>query len=145
MPRSLVVDVVNIVERTAAPANHQGVRFPVATNGNFTVATNTWGRRVRGHIECLQTWRPFRASAGARSNGFWEVIARPDGINQWAYKGFALYTHTGDTAPGQNRWQGTYVFADLDGSSENLHRAATLADIGNAGGGAGVYWNIAKP
>ena len=40
MPRSLVVDVVNIVERRAAPANHQGVRFSVATNGKFTVATN---------------------------------------------------------------------------------------------------------
>ena len=39
-PRSLVVDVVNIVERRAAPANHQGVRFSVATNGKFTVATN---------------------------------------------------------------------------------------------------------
>ena len=43
MPRSLVVDVVNIVERRAAPANHQGVRFSVATNGNFTVATNIGG------------------------------------------------------------------------------------------------------
>ena len=40
MPRSLVVDVVNIVERRAAPANHQGGRFSVATNGKFTVATN---------------------------------------------------------------------------------------------------------
>ena len=107
------------------------------------------GKRLGGDacadIECLQAWRPFRARADARSNGFWEIVARPDGINQWAYKGFALYTHVGDTAPGQNRGQGTYAFADLDGSSENLHRAATLADIGNAGGGAGVYWNIAKP
>ena len=40
LPRSLVVDVVNIVERRAAPANHQGVRFSVAINGKFTVATN---------------------------------------------------------------------------------------------------------
>ena len=39
--RSLVVDVVNIAERRAAPANHQGVRFSVATNGKFTVVTNS--------------------------------------------------------------------------------------------------------
>ena len=37
------------------------------------------------------------------------------------------YTHAGDTAPGQNRVQGSYAFANLDGSSENLHRAGTLA------------------
>ena len=48
MPRSLVVDVVNIVERRAAPANHQGVRFSVATNGKFTVATNIAGAGHRG-------------------------------------------------------------------------------------------------
>ena len=30
----------DIVERRPDPANHQGVRFSVATNGNFMVATN---------------------------------------------------------------------------------------------------------
>ena len=44
VPRSLVADVVNIVERRAAPANHQGVRFSVATNGKSTVVTNTVAR-----------------------------------------------------------------------------------------------------
>ena len=53
--------------------------------------------------ECLKIWRPFRASADAKSNGFWEVITRHDGIKQWAYKGYALYTYAGDKAPGQNR------------------------------------------
>ena len=42
-PRSLAVDVVNSVERRAAPANHQGVQFSVAINRKFTVATNTNG------------------------------------------------------------------------------------------------------
>ena len=41
VPRSLDVDVVNIVERRAVPANHQGVRFSVAANGKFTVVTNS--------------------------------------------------------------------------------------------------------
>lgn len=107
------------------------------------------GKRLGGEAcadgECLETWRPFRAPDGARSSGFWEVITRRDGTNQWAYKGFALYTHTGDTAPGQNRGQATYAFTDPAGRPEDLERVALLARIGNAGGGAGVYWNIAKP
>ncbi len=94
---------------------------------------------------CLATWRPFRAPAGARSTGFWEVIRRRNGTDQWAYKGFALYTHTGDTAPGQNRGHATYEFTDPAGRAEALDRVAMLAEIGNAAGGAGVYWNIAKP
>lgn len=59
--------------------------------------------------------------------------------------GYALYTHAGDEAPGQNRGQATYAFATLDGSREELERAVRLAGIGRTYGGAGVYWNVAKP
>ena len=95
--------------------------------------------------ECLETWRPLAAGADAESNGFWEVITRRDGTPQWAYKGFALYSFSGDEAPGQHRGQATYSFVELDGSPDNLERATWLAFIGSASGGAGVYWNIAKP
>ncbi len=95
--------------------------------------------------ECLETWRPVAAAADAESNGFWEVITRRDGTRQWAYRGFALYTFAGDEAPGQHRGQATYTFVKLDGSPENLERATWLAHIGSMSGGAGVYWNIAKP
>ena len=115
---------------------------------SFTVAYFR-GKRLGGDAcsddGCLATWRPFRAPAGARSTGFWEVITRRNGTDQWAYKGFALYTHTGDTAPGQNRGHATYEFTDPAGRTEALDRVAMLAEIGNAAGGAGVYWNIAKP
>ena len=94
---------------------------------------------------CLDTWRPFRASADARSSGFWEVITRGDGSRQWAYKGYAVYTHAGDEAPGQNRGQATYAFATLDGTPTEIERAVWLAELGGAYGGAGVYWNVAKP
>ena len=95
--------------------------------------------------KCLKTWHPLRASADAESNGFWEVITRRDGMRQWAYKGFALYTFSGDETPGQHRGQATYSFVELDGSPENLERTTWLGVIGKAAGGAGVYWNIAKP
>ena len=52
-PRSLAVDVVNSEERRAAPGNHQGVQFSVATNtgsisgaAQETIATSNsekWG------------------------------------------------------------------------------------------------------
>ena len=107
------------------------------------------GKRLGGDAcvdaQCLGTWRPFLASADARSTGFWEVITRRDGSRQWAYKGYAVYTYAGDEAPGQNRGQATYAFATLDGSPEEIERAVWLAELGGTYGGAGVYWNVAKP
>ena len=47
--------------------------------------------------------------------------------------------------PGQNRGHAIYDFADPAGRAEALDRVAMLAAIDNAAGGAGVYWNIAKP
>ena len=112
---------------------------------------NAWhrGKRLGGDAcadeECLQLWRPFPAPGDARSTGFWEVIARRDGTRQWAYKGYALYTYADDEAPGQNRGQATYTFAKLDGSPGDIERAVWLAELGQTYGGAGVYWNVAKP
>jgi hypothetical protein len=107
------------------------------------------GKRLGGDAcadaQCLSTWRPFHASADARSTGFWEVTTRRDGSRQWAYKGYAVYTHAGDEAPGQNRGQATYAFATLDGTPEEIERAVWLAELGRTYGGAGIYWNVAKP
>lgn len=107
------------------------------------------GKRLGGDAcadaACLETWRPVRASADARSTGLWEVITRRNGNRQWAYKGYAVYTYAGDEAPGQNRGQATYAFATLDGSAEEIERAVWLAELGGTYGGAGVYWNVAKP
>jgi predicted lipoprotein with Yx(FWY)xxD motif len=50
--------------------------------------------------ECTKTWRPVLAPPGAQSSAFWEVVDRPDGSKQWAYKGSALYSYVGDTTPG---------------------------------------------
>ena len=48
--------------------------------------------------KCAMTWRPFVAPSYALPSGYWDVLIRPDGTRQWAYKGFALYTYTGDKA-----------------------------------------------
>ena len=86
------------------------------------------------------------ALVGAPGGGTVRGCSRTSGgTRQWAYKGYALYTYADDEAPGQNRGQATYTFAKLDGGPDDLERAAWLAELGETYGGAGVYWNVAKP
>lgn len=48
--------------------------------------------------ECLRVWRPAVAPAAAGTVGDWTVVAREDGISQWAYKGAPLYVFAGTGA-----------------------------------------------
>src|SRR6185437_220211 len=49
---------------------------------------------------CLTSWHPFVAPANAQPDGFWSIAIRPDGVHQWVYQGYALYTFSGDRKPG---------------------------------------------
>ncbi len=49
---------------------------------------------------CMQAWPPVRASADASPIGGWSIIKRKDGIRQWAYNGYALYTSALDRRAG---------------------------------------------
>ena len=108
-----------------------------------------FSRYFLAHILGSNLWVSYflslTAAADARSSGFWEVMTRKDGNKQWAYKGFALYTHSYDEAIGHIRGHSLYDIADVDGDEEALERTLMLARVGNAMGGAGVYWSIAKP
>jgi len=95
--------------------------------------------------QCLKSWIPFAAAANAQSSGFWEPITRADGTRQWAYKGFAMYTFASDTAPGEHRGQAVYDHKKPEGSESYLKKVAFYEEVGKASGGAGIYWNIAKP
>jgi len=116
--------------------------------GSFEIAYFK-GKRLGGDAcvsgECLAIWKPFAAPTDAIANGFWEVITRNDGTRQWAYKGFALYTNNEDEAAGQMRGHSIYDIADVDGDEVAIARTKHLAEVGNALGGAGVYWSVAKP
>src|SRR5665213_2134807 len=57
---------------------------------------------------CTQAWPPVRAAANAKPVGEWTIITRKDGIRQWAYAGYALYTSAldqqlGDVIGGSSR------------------------------------------
>jgi predicted lipoprotein with Yx(FWY)xxD motif len=94
---------------------------------------------------CLQRWQPFLAPASAQSAGLWEIVTRPDGSRQWAYKGYALYTYRGDRSQGDHTGQATYDFHDPEGNYKQFQQALFLANFAQYRGGAGIYWNIAKP
>jgi predicted lipoprotein with Yx(FWY)xxD motif len=95
--------------------------------------------------ECLKSYRPVLAPADAQAGGFWEVVSRSDGTRQWAYKGYALYSFAGDRTPGDHTGQAVYAFEKTEGSEAELKQALFIQNISKAPGGAGVYWNIAKP
>lgn len=55
----------------------------------------------RGHCEntCLKKWNPYRAKGNQELPPEITIIKRPDGINQYAYKSFALYRYVNDLRP----------------------------------------------
>ena len=75
--------------------------------------------------ECNHTWQPVLASAGAQSSGFWEVMTRPDGKRQWAYKGSALYTYADDKVRGDIKGNNKAVILYGD---EHDHIVTVLGD-----------------
>ncbi|HTT05626.1 MAG TPA: hypothetical protein VMF64_10080, partial [Steroidobacteraceae bacterium] len=88
---------------------------------------------------CLTSWHPFVAPADAHPDGFWDVAIRPDGVHQWVYQGYALYTYAGDHEPGEIA--GNDIFnAVLSGNPGQLNTVGTAMF-----GTANLYWTIAYP
>ncbi len=63
---------------------------------------------------CTEAWPPVRAAADAKPIGGWSIIKRKDGIRQWAYNGYALYTsfldrRLGDVLGGTSRRDHVFV------------------------------------
>jgi predicted lipoprotein with Yx(FWY)xxD motif len=89
--------------------------------------------------DCEKVWHPFLAPANAQPWGFWDVVTRNDGQNQWVYQGYALWTYDGDKKPGDMNGHDTY---DIFVSDE----PSRIADVGTPmDGGASLWWSIALP
>ena len=50
---------------------------------------------------CATLWPPFAAAADAAPIGNFTVVKREDGGQQWAYKGWPLYTYSKDMRNGE--------------------------------------------
>ncbi len=55
---------------------------------------------VDNRPSCQAVWPPVLASDGAVEMGKWSVIPRRDGVRQWAYDGYPVYTSVLDRQPG---------------------------------------------
>ena len=87
--------------------------------------------------DCLHSWHPLPAPAGASPSGYWEIFTRADGTRQWAYKGYALYSYGDDHASG-----------DVNGNERYALNPLNQNDSSSAppGGGLGaLFWRAATP
>ncbi len=78
-----------------------------------------WSLLCGGPAECMERWRPYRASPGARPVGEWTIIDvaqplfadatgptyrpqdAPAKVRAWAYRGRPVFTFVDDELPGQ--------------------------------------------
>lgn len=90
--------------------------------------------------ECLKKWTPVTAPADAQSSGLWQIYTRGDGTRQWAYKGAALYTYSGDKLPGDN--YGNNLHEIVFGTGLNEDRVKLAGGGERSAAGAGFYWHV---
>jgi predicted lipoprotein with Yx(FWY)xxD motif len=50
---------------------------------------------------CAKLWPPLMAATTDQPTGAFSIVARDDGLRQWAYKGMPLYTYQADQKPGE--------------------------------------------
>ena len=77
------------------------------------------------------------AAKDAGASGYWSVVTRPDGVRQWAYRNFPLYTYVDDKNPGDANGNDTYQYVMGDD-------AFVSADVGLKGA-RGFFWHTAVP
>ena len=87
--------------------------------------------------ECAKTWVPLAAPADAQPSGYWDVATRDDGSRQWTYRGFAVYSYSGDKKPGD--MLGNDIYDIMAGNDPFI-----MADLGVKGMGA-FFWHTAAP
>jgi len=108
--------------------------------------------------ECLKEFIPYKASDDAQPSGYWQIATRNDGAKQWVYKGYAVYTYTGDK-PGEVTRHKDYEvnISDSDGTSRGYDDGVPAAPVFNLlvddgehapGEGAkplALYWHVIWP
>lgn len=80
---------------------------------------------------CGAQWHAVRVNPGAQPVGEWSVVKRPDGVEQWAYRGDPLYTSYKDRLEGDvNGAFGAPLFQDSDALSFALVQPPVIAPPG---------------
>lgn len=93
-----------------------------AANGHtlYFLTSEIAGQPLKCTAKCLNFWTPLSVATAATDavegpgvTGTFEVVARPDGINQVNYGEAPLYTFVGDKAPGDIHGQGIHAFGGV--------------------------------
>ena len=71
----------------------------------YTFDKDTPGKSVCNG-KCATNWPPAIAGDGAKPAGDWTIVARGDGMKQWAYKGKPVYAWVKDSKPGDTTGDG---------------------------------------
>jgi len=148
MPDHIVITRNNYGASTLASADGMTLYVRdrvVGTNTGHNLRTGSRGNPLVGKIlgnrscdaDCAKTWKPLTAPADAQPSGYWDVAARDDGTKQWTYRGFAVYSFTGDKKPGDMLGNDVY---DIQAPADPF----VMADLGVKGMGA-FFWHTATP
>lgn len=78
------------------------------------------------HDGCARAWPPFVVADASKATADYTVVARQDGLQQWAYRGQPLYFYAGDTAPGATSGEG------IGGNWYVIRSAAKVQATGSA-------------
>ncbi len=92
--------------------------------------------------DCLVQWKPFVPAAGAQPSGYWDIVSRGDGTKQWAYKGFALYTYTGDKKPGDKTGNDIYDIVVTEDHAVDVYAPGGPVNITDS---AALFWSYVEP
>ena len=92
--------------------------------------------------DCLVNWKPFVPAAGAQASGYWDIVSRADGSKQWAYKGFALYTYTGDKKPGDKTGNDIYDIVVTEDHARDVYAPGGPVNITDS---AALFWSYVEP
>jgi predicted lipoprotein with Yx(FWY)xxD motif len=87
---------------------------PMAKNGMFVTAKGmtlyTFDKDSAGKSACngpcATNWPPALAVDDAKAMGPWTIVARDDGLKQWAYNGKPVYAFAKDTKAGDTTGDG---------------------------------------
>ncbi|MDQ2743512.1 MAG: hypothetical protein M3Z66_14640, partial [Chloroflexota bacterium] len=149
------IRVVSAPSTTAAPpiatVSNNPHLGPILTAANghtlYFLTSELAGQPLQCTAKCLNNWTPLSvgtaatdAVEGAGVTGIFQVVARPDGINQVNYGEAPLYTFNGDKAAGDIHGQGIHAFGGVwlaaQVTSSPLVAPIVTAHPGNAGSSA---------
>ncbi len=138
-PIVTTADGMTLYRRDTSYHQPDGHGLPGSTPGNPSVGRAMGVKSCRD--ECLKTWRPFMAPESAVSQGFFDVVERPEGGKQWAYKGFALYTYPGDKKPGDKTGSDIYDILITD----DVKKDVLATGVVNTTDSATMFWVYVEP